>query len=74
MKKFIGILLWAAVCLFALYLRFTNIDMTEMRLFLTYWKEFSVCCVLLIIGALFVKSHRSDNLKGGIKSEIRKRT
>jgi hypothetical protein len=38
---------------FVVYTRFTNIDMTETRLFVTYWKEYIVLaclCVTLAFG------------------------
>ena len=57
MKKIINTLaLWLMVimlgfvfCLIA-YTRFTNIDATETRLFLVYWKEYigSVICVIAL--------------------------
>lgn len=42
-------LIYALILVFLSSLRFKNIDMTEMRLLVTYWKEYVVCIILSII-------------------------
>lgn len=39
-----------------IYLRVTNIDMTGLRLFITYWKQYVLMIVILLCGvALYCK-------------------
>jgi len=66
MKKIINnVALWLMVivlvfvfCLIA-YTRFTNIDATETRLFLIYWKEY-IGSVICIIALYFVVDKTSE--------------
>lgn len=52
MKKIIGYLLLAAGVACILYLRFSNIDMTEARILVTYPFEVFVCVAASVIGML----------------------
>jgi nucleoside permease NupC len=50
MSKYIGWAILLGSLAAILYLRFTNIDMSETRLFVTYWKEFAVISISVVIG------------------------
>jgi uncharacterized membrane protein len=50
MSKYIGWAILLGSLAAILYLRFTNIDMSETRLFVAYWKEFAVIFVLVVVG------------------------
>lgn len=60
MKKYrwliIGLMLliYVFILIFLWDLRYKNIDMTEMRLLITYWKEYVSCVVLSIICYLII--------------------
>lgn len=66
MKKIINtVALWLMVivlvfvfCLIA-YTRFTNIDATETRLFLIYWKEY-IISVICVIALYFIVDKTSE--------------
>ena len=48
---------WLVFVGLAIYTRWSNIDMTETRLFLTYWKEYLVGMVIfLAFGILYKKT------------------
>jgi hypothetical protein len=40
---------------YSCYLQFTNIDMTEMRLFVTFWPQLSLNFIAVIIGVLLLR-------------------
>lgn len=52
MKKAFGLFLWLAGAVIIFYIRFTNIDMSETRLLVSYWKELLVGVVFTISGYL----------------------
>ena len=41
-----------AVFIQCLLISFANMDMTEIRLLVTYWKEYLFCCVILVASYL----------------------
>jgi len=62
MKKIIinliFILALIGIIVYSLYLRFTNADMTETRLFITYWKQYLAITVVVLIGSiLYYRKH-----------------
>lgn len=50
MKKTIGILFIISGAILTISIRFYNIDMTETRLFITYWFEWLALFFLMLIG------------------------
>lgn len=46
--KVLSIIVLFLIVIYGFYLRFSNPDMTEARLFLTYWKQI----VLMIVGII----------------------
>jgi len=49
----IGIILMIVPILFVFYIIFSNPDMTQIRLFFTFWKEI-IICILIIASGYFV--------------------
>jgi len=57
MKRFIfvlGILLILISAIFCIFIKFKNPDMTETRLFITYWPQILFFSFIAFIGALFI--------------------
>jgi hypothetical protein len=62
-KVTIATALSLAVLIHAIFLRITNIDMTELRLFITYWPRWIVMMVVFIIARCLFKSATGDKEK-----------
>ena len=56
MKTFCGILLFLCGIVIILYIRFTNIDMTETRLLVEFWSMWVVVLILGVGGIAFLNS------------------
>ena len=57
MKKvrfYVGIILIILAVGYMLFIRFTNIDMTDTRLFLTFWWQLILCAASIITGATLI--------------------
>ena len=68
MKKFINtfasiglVVSFLTMAVYVTYIRFANIDMTETRVFFTYWKEYSVILVIFIIFAVLHSATNERN-------------
>jgi hypothetical protein len=47
------------MALFVIYIRLTNIDMTDTRLYITYWKQITGFMVVAIVSGIAMKSSES---------------
>ena len=52
-----------AFIVFVLYRRFTNIDMTETRFFVTYWMEYAISFALIVIFSVVRELTRKKETK-----------
>ena len=58
-KCFIGYVLILVGVIFVFYLEFTHIDMTEARMFITFWKQYLIIFAIFIVaGFLISKKQR----------------
>ena len=48
------------VFIYLVKLKFKNIDMTDLRLFITYWKEYNIRFLLMLLGYLGIKKVLED--------------
>jgi len=55
-KTTIGFLLMILAFSWVVYIQYTNIDMTEMRLSLTYWKSYLAIILITFVGYFLVSS------------------
>lgn len=49
-KLILGILMFLGCLIYGVVITFSNPDMTEMRLLLTYWKEYLIMFVIMLDG------------------------
>jgi hypothetical protein len=55
-KFFIGLVIIIICLIYGIILPVKNPDMTEMRLLLTYWKEYIVMFIVIVLGCLLLNS------------------
>lgn len=55
-KLLTGVIIFIACLVYGVIITFTNPDMTEMRLLLTYWKEYILMFLLMIVGYLLIET------------------
>ena len=52
LKTCCGVSMALCAVIYVMYLQFTNIDMTQARLFLTFWKEIIAAVVFCLLGGV----------------------
>lgn len=57
LKRTLVIFLVTISSIIAIYLKCSNIDMTDTRLFITYWKEYIFLNAVFICGCIFLKGN-----------------
>jgi len=57
-KIILGLLMFLSFVIFTVTTVFSNPDMTEMRLLITYWREYLVMFVVGLVGYLLMTSNR----------------
>lgn len=50
--KWLGLILMVAAVLYGIHLRVLNMDMTDLRFIVTYWKNYLVMLIAISIGIL----------------------
>lgn len=50
LKRALGFLIFMACVAVTFFIRYANMDMTEMRLFFTFWKEFILITIISLTG------------------------
>lgn len=55
LKMWLGLVLIIIGCVYTIYLKINNIDMTELRLLITYWKSY-VLIMIVTLGGYFMIS------------------
>lgn len=55
-KLFTGILIFLLSLIYGIFITISNPDMTEIRLLITYWKEYLAMFVLMLFGYYLIGS------------------
>lgn len=55
-KLFTGLIMFLGCLAWGISIALSNIDMTEMRLLITYWKEYLVMFVFMMLGYYLITS------------------
>lgn len=59
-KIIFSFLLIISVFIFLIKIKWSNPDMTDTRLLMTYWKEYIISCILLLIGYFIISKEGKD--------------
>lgn len=55
-KLFTGIIIFLVCLIYGIFIAISNPDMTEMRLLITYWKEYLAMFILMLFGYYLIGS------------------
>ena len=58
MKTFIAIKLYIVCIAIGFYIRFTNPDMTETRLFIEYWNIWLICAIVAVLAGYLIQEDK----------------
>ena len=57
-KTIIGIALIVSAIVYTCYIKFTNVDMTELRMLMEFWRSWIFIFVILVVGGFLVEWDR----------------